>query len=207
MDTTLTDRPVRKPAPLLFFRKFLRHGKRVACFAPSSRSLARAMCRDVDPNRPQTIVELGAGTGAVTRIAARRMHPESRLIALELDPIFCRELRRVCPTAEIICGDVAELPAQLDRAGVDQIDLLLNGLPTPSLPRSLNTTVLEQFQQRASRTAAFNQLTIMPWVYQPMYERLFEHVRFRLVVRNLPPGGVYRCERLRSDYRDRVPGA
>lgn len=81
-------------APLLFLRKFLRHGTRVASFAPSSRFLARAMCRHVSRDMPQTIVELGAGTGAVTKVAAEMMHAESRLIAVELDADFAAILRR-----------------------------------------------------------------------------------------------------------------
>ena len=57
----------------LFLRKFLRHGRRVASLAPSSRSLARVACRGVDPTRAQNIVELGA-----------RAHQRSRLPSLPL---------------------------------------------------------------------------------------------------------------------------
>jgi phospholipid N-methyltransferase len=33
----------------------------------------------------------------------------------------------------------------------------------------------------------------MPWVYKRFYRRRFESVRFKLVARNIPPGGVYLC--------------
>jgi len=204
---TQTLAPTKRPKapPLLFLRKFLKHGRRVASFAPSSRPLASAMCRHVSATTPQTILELGAGTGAVTVVAASRMHPKSRLVALEIDPHFCRVLRQQCPRAEVICADVSDLPHQLERLGIDRCDMLLNGLPTPSLPRSLNAIVLRSFQQFAPE-ALFCQLTVMPWVYKPTYERLFEDVRFRLVVRNVPPGGVYFCRRLRADYANHLPG-
>lgn len=198
-----TKRP--KAPPLLFLRKFLKHGRRVASFAPSSRPLASAMCLHVSATKPQTILELGAGTGAVTVVAASRMHPESRLVALEIDPHFCRVLRQQCPRAEVVCADVSDLPHQLDRLGIDRCDVLLNGLPTPSLPRSLNAVVLRAFQ-RFSSDSLFCQLTVMPWVYKPTYERLFEEVRFRLVMRNVPPGGIYFCRGLRSNYADHLPG-
>lgn len=203
MTMIATDTP--KPDKLLFLRKFIKHGKRVASFAPSSRALARAMCVRVDPQQPQVIVELGAGTGAVTREVARRMHPESRLIAIEIDATFARHLRHAVPQAEVIVADVKDLSDVLATANVSRFDLLLNGLPTPSLPKSLNRIVLDTFAHR-SPEATFSQLTIMPWVYKPTYVRLFDDVAFNLVVKNAPPGGVYHCRRLKPDWRDNVPG-
>jgi phospholipid N-methyltransferase len=189
----------------LFLRKFLRHGTRVASFTPSSRSLAAAMCRSIDPAKPQTIVEVGAGTGAVTVVAIRKMHPRSRLVAIELDPDFADILRVRCPQALTVCGNVRDIDAHLESLGIDRIDALLSGLPVPSLPRSVNGALLKCLAERG-RDAVFSQLTLMPWVYWRMYGRLFEHVDFRLVVGNLPPGGVYHCRRLRSDYADHLPG-
>lgn len=203
--SALTPTTPRKPEKLLFLKKFIRHGKRVASFAPSSRSLAKAMCLPVDPDRPQVIVELGAGTGAVTREIVRRMHPESRLLAIEIDPTFARYLRHAVPQARVVMADVQTLPQVLESCGLSGFDLLLNGLPTPSLPKRLNRVVLETFAS-LSPHAIFSQLTIMPWVYKPTYVRLFEEVRFHLVLKNAPPGGVYHCQRLRPDWEVYIPG-
>lgn len=205
MTRTLAPAKPPKAPPLLFLRKFLKHGRRVASLAPSSRPLAAAMCRHVTPDAPQTILELGAGTGAITAAAATRMHPESRLVALEIDRHFCRVLRQRCPRAEVVCADVSDLPRQLERLGIRHVDVLLNGLPTPSLPRAINAIVLGTFRN-AAPNGLFCQLTVMPWVYKLSYERLFEDVCFSLVMRNVPPGGVYFCRGLRPDYADHLPG-
>jgi len=189
----------------LFLRKFLRHGTRVASFTPSSRSLAAAMCRSIDPTRPQTIVEVGAGTGAVTVAAAAIMHPESRLIAIELDPDFADILRARCPQAVTVCGNVRDIDTHLASLGIDRFDVLLSGLPVPSLPRAVNRALLDGLATRGSE-AVFSQLTLMPWVYWRMYGRLFEQVDFQLVVGNLPPGGVYHCRHLRAGWADHIPG-
>lgn len=194
-----------KPGPLLFARKFLRDGTRVASFAPSSRVLAKAMIEHVDPHRPQVIIELGAGTGAVTEFAARKMHPESRLIAIEIDPQFAELLRRKCPRAEVVVGDAMHLDELLGEMGIEHIDVVLNGLPTPSLPQAVNAAVLKCVAHRA-RDGWYSQLTVMPWVYLKMYRKLFEFVDFRLVVRNVPPGGVYHCRNLRPHYDRCLPG-
>jgi phosphatidylethanolamine/phosphatidyl-N-methylethanolamine N-methyltransferase len=192
-------------SPWLFLRKFLRHGTRVASVAPSSRFLARAMCHFVAPDRPQTILELGAGTGAITVVAAAKMHPESKLLAVELDADFAGVLAARCPRATVLCCDVAELSERLPALGVERVELVLSGLPTPSLPRAVNTAVFETFT-RCAPDACFSQLTVMPWYYWPLYRRLFEQVDFQLVPLNFPSGGVYHCRRLRPDWREHLPG-
>ncbi len=190
--------PVSVPVSdrMLFVRKFLRHGTRVASFSPSSASLAAAMCRHVRSDRPQTIVELGAGTGAVTATACRKMHPGSRLIALEIDPDFCAILQQRFPAATVVCANIAYLDATLELLNIQNIDVVLSGLPTPSLPRPLVTSMLKCLSKRAEN-GWISQLTVMPYVYRGMYRKLFEHVDFDLVIKNLPPGGVYHCRQFR----------
>jgi len=180
----------------LHFRKWLRHTKRVASVTPSSRPLAEATCRHVDPDIPQVIVELGAGTGAVTRIAETLMHPESRIIAVEEDPEFARVLERTAPLAEVVVDDAGNLDRLLSERDVRHVDVVLNGLPTPSLKADVRDRVLDVIGGLDGQPWV-SQITVMPWVYLQFYRRLFEDVRFEPVFRNCPPGGVYHCRRVR----------
>lgn len=191
----------------LFLRRFLARGRSVASFTPSSRSLAKAVCRDVDPTRPMTVLELGAGTGAITREAIGRLHPGSRLLALEIDPEFARVLRASCPRAEVIEGDAAELGRVLADRGVTRVDAVLSGLPTPSMPKPLVEKILAALAGVTDANTPIAQITVMPLVYLPLYRRLFEEVRFEWVVANLPPAGVYHLRRIRSGLRTSVQRA
>ncbi|MCS4504806.1 methyltransferase domain-containing protein [Arhodomonas aquaeolei] len=175
----------------LYLRKYLQQGRRVASFAPSSRHLAAATCRGVDPGRPQWLLELGAGTGSITRAAAARMHPDSRLIAVERDPDFAALAARAAPRAEVVVADVADLEALLHERGISRLDGVLSGLPTPSLPPALRERVFAVLAERGGPWVS--QITVMPWVYYGLYRRFFRTVAFEPVWRNLPPGGVYHC--------------
>ena len=62
---------------LLFLGKFLRHGTAIASLAPSSPWLSRATVRNVDWAEAGVVVELGAGTGPITRVIAERARPET----------------------------------------------------------------------------------------------------------------------------------
>jgi len=195
--------PVKPPATL-FIRKFLRHGDRVASIAPSSRALAAAFAGCIDPSKPQTILELGAGTGAVTAAALRRMHPQSRLFAVEIDATFVEHLRVACPAATVLHADVCHADGLLRDLGINKVDVILNGLPTPSLPYPINRAVFDCIA-RVGQQALCAQLTVMPLVYRALYRRLFEQVQFKLVMANLPPGGVYFCRGLKPDYAENLP--
>jgi phosphatidylethanolamine/phosphatidyl-N-methylethanolamine N-methyltransferase len=168
----------------------------VASVAPSSQTLARAACRYVDSTRPQTIVELGAGTGAVTVSALERCHLASRLLAIEVDFDFVPILRSRCPRALVIQGDAAHLAAHLRWAGFDRVEI--SGLALPSLTREGRNAVLDCYRSHAAAGAWFSQLTVMPLVYWPFYNRLFDEVRFDWALWNAPPGGVYHCRGLRA---------
>src|SRR4051794_38731341 len=73
---------------LQFFGKFLRHGTTIASLAPSSRWLSRATVRNVDWDRARVLIELGAGTGPITRVLAEKARPDCRVIVLERDQDF-----------------------------------------------------------------------------------------------------------------------
>lgn len=187
--------------PFLFLSKFLLHGVRVSAIAPSSEALAAEMCARVNPSRRQTIVELGAGTGAVTEVALAKMHANSRLVAVELDEDFATLLRLRCPRAEIIQGDVRRLDDLLAPLELGPIDLVISSLPLPSLPMETRRALFDWLNENAPR-ACYSQLTLVPWFFESFYRNLFEHVRFKVVFRNLPPGGAYHCWRLKRNFAE-----
>lgn len=194
-----------QPHASLFLRKLLRHGLTVAAMKPAGKSLAAAHCKHVDANKPQVIVEIGAGTGAVTAAIAQRMHKDSRLIAVEIDQEFASILRTRCPQATVLGCDARELTEQLATLKVGRIDLMISCIALPYVPRAVNEAIFGCLD-RLGEDSWFTQQTLVPLVYRKMYHRLFHEVNFRLVLANLPPGGVYHCRRLKADYQLHLPG-
>src|SRR5262245_52423651 len=127
----------RPPDWLLFFRKFLKHGKAIASFVPSSSYLARAVVGGLDFERCAHIVELGAGTGPITAELLRLLTGDGKALVIERDPDFCARLRERFPpdrycSAEVLQADAADLDALLQARGIEQVDHFLCGLPLPS---------------------------------------------------------------------------
>lgn len=187
-----------------YARKLLRHGWGAVPLKPAGPALALEHCRHVDARRPQTIVEVGAGTGAVTRAVATHLHPASRVIAVEVDPDLAACLRRTCPRAEVLACDASDLLHHLERLEVSRIDLLISCVGPRLVPAAVHESVLGSLA-RWGRDAWFAQQTLVPLLYRRMYARLFADVDFRLVMANFPPGGVYHCRGLRPEFRQHLP--
>ncbi len=185
----------------LFLGKFLRHGTAIASVAPSSRWLSRLTVRNVDWARAKTLVELGAGTGPITRVIAERAPAGCRVVVIERDPDFARLLRErfaAHRNLEVVQGDVADLPAILFDRGISSVDHVISGLPVPSFSVDLQRSLFQAMGALLHPEGTFNQLTEIPWLYQRLYQRHFEDVRFVLEPRNLPPAGTYFCRRPRA---------
>lgn len=196
-------RAATDPSPdwWLMLRKFARHGTSIASFAPSSRFLARTICKGIDYDKAQCIVELGAGTGPITKELIRRAKPHTKLMVVELDPDFCKRLRVKFPGVDIVEGDACRLDELLAERGISQVDHIVSGLPLPSFPEALRDGILASVSRSLSPEGTFRQLSVMPYVYRGLYRGYFEDVRFDLVPLNLPPAGVYVCR----GYRPRKP--
>src|SRR5579871_6735393 len=67
------------------FAAWIRSPLKVGALLPSSRALARAMAAEIDLSTPGTIIELGAGTGAVTHALLHAGIPADRLVIIERD--------------------------------------------------------------------------------------------------------------------------
>lgn len=80
---------------LEFFRQFRQRFKTTGSIMPSSRFLARAMTGPLKRrNEPARILEIGPGTGAVTRRIVRLMQPEDRLDLVEINESFADLLKQ-----------------------------------------------------------------------------------------------------------------
>lgn len=102
--------------------------------APSGRGLARAMAAAVDPARPGLVVELGPGTGPVTRALIERGFDQRRLVLVEFDPRFCRMLGSRFEAVRIIGGDAYDLPRTLSDLEGGEVAAFVSSLPLLNQP-------------------------------------------------------------------------
>ena len=126
----------RRPSNFgLFFREFLRSYHTTGAIVPSGRFLASALARFVADGAAPTrrILEVGPGTGAVTRRIIAALGPEDRLDLVELNDRFVAQLHHrfetepafqaVADRSRVLHRPVEELPRE------NAYDLIISGLP------------------------------------------------------------------------------
>lgn len=112
----------------------------IGSFAPSSKHLAQAMIKYLDPDRPQRILEVGAGTGAITKQIAQCIRKDHHVDVVEIFPSFARLLTRRFQNfsnIEIHCLDVLQLK------NFESYDVIVSSLPFNSLPAPLTKALIE----------------------------------------------------------------
>ena len=130
----------------LFFRRALVHPLQLASPIPSSPALGRLIAAQLADRKHGLTVEIGGGTGVITRELLAAGVPADRLLVLEIDPEMADYLRGTLPEANVMTGDARFLAELLPPAWRGCVDAIVSGVPM---------TVLSAAQQRELIDAAF----------------------------------------------------
>ena len=94
---------------LRFFAQWLRNPRQVAAVTPSGSELVAAILDEL-PEGTRRVIELGGGTGAITRALLASGIPEVELLVVALNASLQAQLQAQFPRARVVLGDAADLP-------------------------------------------------------------------------------------------------
>lgn len=122
----------------LFLSRWLRNPLQMGSVVPSSPALCRRIAGLSSwDDGSSCVVELGAGTGAVSRALLAAGLPAERLVVVEIVPEMADYLRGALPGAQVLTGDAFDLPRLLPpvAAGLrGRIGTVICGIPLVLLP-------------------------------------------------------------------------
>lgn len=186
-----------------FFRQWLRHPRATAAISPSGPHLVRSMMAEM-PVDARRVIELGPGTGAMTRaILARGVKPDD-LLLVELNPDMCQYMHNAFPMLRVCCADARELVSKCFDTGFSDggaADVVLSSLGLLSMPRDLQFGILKAAFDSLAPKGCFIQFTYGPTCPVPseILDELGVHAtRGATVLRNVPPATVFVFRRNRS---------
>ncbi len=183
-----------------FLGAFLRAPRQVGAISPSSSALARAMLVGCDLARARCVVELGPGTGVFTREMLRRVGPETRLLAFELNTRAVERLRTRFPRVEVIHDSAENLGRHAASRGLGEVDCVISGLPWAVMSAELQRRIMEAVVAALRPGGRFSTFAYLHALgsaagrrYLALLKELLQPVTVsRPVWWNLPPAVVYR---------------
>ncbi len=91
-----------------FVRQGLKHLKEVGTITRSSSFVSKMMVKKARIKDAKFILELGAGDGAITQHILDAMQKDAKLMIFEVNPEFCKQLRKIPDNRLIVVEDTAE---------------------------------------------------------------------------------------------------
>ncbi len=174
---------------LAFLTQFLRNPKEIGAIVPSSDRLGRAMAAFVPEDEERFVVELGPGTGPITKALLQNGLTEKNLICLEQSERMVAHLKNRFPNLNIIQGDACELSNLLkDKAG--KVNAIVSSLPLKSIPSEIVTKIIDQIYTSLADDGVVIQFTYDLRPKKSPYVKKFTRLKHKLVLRNIPPARV-----------------
>lgn len=188
----------------LFLKRWLRRPLAIGAVVPSGRLLAEAMAQATLTSldgRAGHVIELGAGTGEVTKALLAAGVAADRLALVERDPELAAFLRRHFAGPRVIEGDAARLPRLLADQGVDPVAAVVSSLPLLSMQTEVVNGIVAGVFEVLPRGAALVQFTYgpKPPVPRALRDRLhLASAHGKRIWRNVPPAVVWTFRRPRA---------
>jgi phosphatidylethanolamine/phosphatidyl-N-methylethanolamine N-methyltransferase len=185
----------------LFLKRWLRRPFAIGAVVPSGRWLAEAMAEAAFANlagHDGHVVELGAGTGEVTKALLARGVATDRLALVERDAELARFLRGNFAGPRVIEGDASHLPRLLAEHRIAPVATVVSSLPLLSLPAALVAAIVSGVFEVLPPGGALVQFTYGPRspIPAPLCQRLALDGRHGpRIWRNLPPAMVWTFSR------------
>lgn len=180
---------------LQFLQAFLKNPAKVGAIAPSSPELAAEMLQGIHPDDQNIVLELGVGTGAITKFLREIVPSKASYLGLELDPDLVKTLNEKYPDMNIICGNATDAYSIHRESGLGKVRYLVCCLPFVSLPKEISQAVLVELQKFMDEGCELRIFQYAHGYYLPPAIKLREFMKNRygksrrspLVLKNMPP--------------------
>ncbi|CAD7043798.1 methyltransferase domain-containing protein [Pseudorhizobium halotolerans] len=192
MELRLKERLGRKfDEEIRFFKGWIDGPKSVGAILPTSAVTARRMASVINPASGLPVLELGPGTGIITKAIIDRGVAAENIVSIEYSTDFYQHLKRTIPGVNFINGDAFDLDTTLGDWRGRKFDAVISAIPMLSFPMEKRIALLEDLLDRMPPGRPVVQITYSP--VSPIDARPDRfHIRhLDFVVRNIPPAQLW----------------
>ena len=181
-----------------FLQAFIKNPLKVGAITPSSPELAREMLRGIEADENNIILELGVGTGAITKFIEEIVPDDKSYLGVEIDRSLVNSLNVKFPQMKIMRGNACELVKLHNRSNLGKVSYIISCLPFVSIPNDVGEKILSEIERFMEQGCLFRTFQYAHGYYMPSAIKLREFMRKRygkshksqLIVKNVPPAYV-----------------
>ena len=174
-----------------FLRAWLRQPKSVGSVWPTSAPMARRMAGVIDLASGLPVLEIGPGTGTITKAILQTGLPHDLLWSLEYSKEFADRLKARYPSAHVVEGDAFALAKSLGAACPNQFDSAISALPLLNFPLETRVSFVEQVLDLLPAGRPLIQFSYGPKSPVPPGAGRYKVKRIGMVLRNIPPAQLW----------------
>ncbi|TPW26471.1 phospholipid N-methyltransferase PmtA [Pararhizobium mangrovi] len=174
-----------------FLKGWMGDAKAVGAIAPTSPITARRMASVTDPSSGLPVLELGAGTGAVTKAILERGIAPENLVSVETSADFMRDLRTRFPRVRFVEGDAFDLDGIERATGMGRFDSVVSAIPLLNLPNDRRLKLIESLLDRMAPGRPIVQICYGAKSPIPAENADFDVRPLDWIVRNIPPARLW----------------
>lgn len=172
----------------IFLKEALKNIRQTGSVMESSAHLSEMMLNDIAFGKSLNIVELGAGTGTMTRSLLSKMSPCSKLTSFEINPYLYERLNNFEDHRLLNVNDTA---TNLSYYVQDQsVDYIVSGLPLANINGTEKTGILDACMRILKPYGSYIQFQYSLNDFG-LLKRTFAQVNCDFTLRNFPPAFVY----------------
>jgi phospholipid N-methyltransferase len=174
---------------MILSKEAFKNMRQTGSIVESSPFLIRKMLHKIDFSRDIHVVELGAGSGCVTKSLLRKLNRQSRLTAFEINPNLFKKVSRHINDPRFTCiNDNVE--NMLDYLGHESVDYIVSALPLANIHQQPKHRILDSCYKALKPNGRYTQFQYSA-ADLGLIKRKFPKFDCGFTLLNIPPALIY----------------
>ncbi|MDO8529560.1 MAG: methyltransferase domain-containing protein [bacterium] len=173
----------------IFLKNFIKSPKYTGSIKSSSSFLAKKMVKRADLGNAKTIIELGPGTGVITKVIIDQMGKDSALWTFDINKEFVDYLNGKYPKANHIHSDILKMKEEMTKNNVKNADAVISGIPFSFYSKKECEEMLDSISDVMHKNSILVLFSYSKLRFKTFLSK-FNKVNVDFVLLNIPPAYV-----------------
>jgi len=181
-----------------FIRGMMAEPKTVGAIMPTSARMAAKMASIIDTGSGLPVLELGPGTGVITKaILARGVAPQN-LVSVEYSTRFYNHLVEKFPGVHFVNGDAFNIEDTLAEYRGQKFDCVISGIPLLNFPMHARVGLVESLLDLLPPGRPVVQFSYGPKSPVAKRPESYKVEHFDIILRNIPPAQIWHYKKVHA---------